>query len=57
MAGCFMSIADDTSPPPRWLVRLTLTSVALAVLALFALVWSRWGLVVVMAQDVLKYCF
>lgn len=52
-----MGIADDYAPAPRWLVRLTVTSVALAVLALFALVWSRWGLVVVMAQDVLKYCF
>ncbi|MDH3700615.1 MAG: hypothetical protein OEU46_04810 [Alphaproteobacteria bacterium] len=52
-----MSMADDTSPPPKWLVRLTGVSVVLAVLALFALVWSRWGLVVVMTQDVLKYCF
>ena len=52
-----MSIADQTPPPPRRLVRLTVVSVALAALALFALMWSRWGLVVVMMQDVLKYCF
>ena len=52
-----MSVIDHPSPAPRWLVRLTVTSAAVALLALFALVWSRWGLVVVMAQDVLKYCF
>ena len=52
-----MSATEHYVPPPRWLVRLTVTSIVLAFLAFFALVWSRWGLVVVMTQDVLKYCF
>jgi hypothetical protein len=29
----------------------------MAFLALSALLWSKWGLAVVIATDVLKYCF
>lgn len=52
-----MSTTEHTPPPPRWLVRLSLTSGVMAVLALAALLWSKWGLVVVITTDVLKYCF
>jgi hypothetical protein len=44
-------------PPPRWLLRLTAVSVSLAVLALLALMWARWGLVVVLMSGLIKYCF
>ena len=30
---------------------------SLAVLALLALLWARWGLVVVLMSDFIKYCF
>lgn len=52
-----MSTEQITPPPPRWLVRLTATSVFLAVLALLALLWGRWGMVVVLMSDFIKYCF
>lgn len=42
---------------PIWLVRLTAVSVSLAVLALLALIWGRWGLVVVLMSEFIKYCF
>ena len=42
---------------PTWLVRLTIVSAVLALLAAMALVWSRWGLVAVMAKDFVQYCF
>ena len=45
------------APPPRWLVRLTVISAWLAVLALLALLWKRWGLLVVLGSDFVKYCF
>lgn len=44
-------------PPPRWLLRLTAVSVSLAVLSLLALIWARWGLVVVLTSEFIKYCF
>ena len=44
-------------PAPRWLVTLTLTSVILAMMALGALLWAKWGVVVAMAQDIYKACF
>lgn len=44
-------------PAPRWLVTLTLTSMILAMMALGALLWARWGVVVAMAQDIYKACF
>jgi len=46
-----------SEPPPRWLIRLTAVSVSLAVLSLLALLWARWGMVVVLASDFVKYCF
>lgn len=54
-----IAMADETdmSPAPRWLVRLTILSVWLAVLAFLALIWHRWGLLVVLASDFVKYCF
>jgi hypothetical protein len=54
-----MSAAPSTSLPaaPRWLVTLTLTSVILAMMALGALLWAKWGVVVAMAQDIYKACF
>jgi hypothetical protein len=52
-----MTTETDYAPPPRWLVRLTVISVWLAVLALLALIWHRWGLLVVLGSDFLKYCF
>ena len=52
-----MSVAEQTPPPPRWLVRLSIGSAVMAVLAFGALLWSKWGLVVVITTDVLKYCF
>jgi hypothetical protein len=53
------AMADDTEmpPPPRWLVRLTIVSAWLAILAFLALIWHRWGLLVVLASDFVKYCF
>ena len=52
-----MSAETETPPPPRWLVRLTVVSVWLAVLALLALIWKRWGMLVVLTSDFIKYCF
>ena len=52
-----MSATEHAPPPPQWLVRLCLVSAVLAVLALSALLWSKWGLVVVITTDVMKYCF
>lgn len=52
-----MSVDTETPPPPRWLVRLAVVSVWLAVLALLALIWKRWGLLVVLGSDFVKYCF
>lgn len=52
-----MATDQITPPPPRWLVRLTTVSVALAVLAGLALLWGRWGLIVVLMSDFIKYCF
>ena len=52
-----MSDAKVNRPPPRWLLHLTAVSVSLAVLALLALMWARWGLVVVLMSDFIKYCF
>jgi hypothetical protein len=52
---------DESSPtippPPRWLLWLTAVSVSLAVLSLLALIWGRWGMVVAMTSDFIKYCF
>jgi len=36
---------------------MSVVSGAMAVLALCALLWSKWGLAVVIANDVLRYCF
>jgi hypothetical protein len=52
-----MSAESETPPPPRWLVRLAVVSAWLAVLALLALIWKRWGLLVVLGSDFVKYCF
>jgi len=52
-----MSTETETPPPPRWLVRLAVVSVWCAVLALLALIWHRWGLLVVLGSDFIKYCF
>lgn len=52
-----MSTTETNPPPPRWLVRLATVSAALAVLAFLALIWARWGLVVVLMSDFIKYCF
>lgn len=52
-----MATVETTPPPPRWLVRLTTVSATLAVLAFLALIWGRWGLVVVLMSDFIKYCF
>jgi hypothetical protein len=51
------STPSHTLPPPLWLLRLTAVSVSLAVLSLLALLWARWGMVVVLASDFVKYCF
>jgi hypothetical protein len=52
-----MSVTEHNPPPPQWLVRLSLVSAVMAMLALGALLWSKWGLVVVITTDVLRYCF
>ncbi len=52
-----MTATDHTPPPPRWLVRLSTVSGAMAVLALCVLLWSKWGLAAVIATDLVRYCF
>lgn len=52
-----MTTDSETSPPPRWLVHVTVVSGWMAVLALLALLWQRWGLLVVLGSDFIKYCF
>jgi hypothetical protein len=52
-----MTTDTASSPTPRWLVRLTVVSVWCAVLALLALLWHRWGILVVLGSDFIKYCF
>lgn len=52
-----MTATDYTPPTPLWLVRLSTVSGAMAVLALCALLWSKWGLAVVIATDLARYCF
>ena len=42
---------------PKWLSRLTLASVGLAMLAFAGLLWAKWGVVLAMSQDVLRFCF
>jgi hypothetical protein len=49
--------ASSNTAPPLWLLRLTAVSVSLAVPSLLALLWARWGMVVVLASDFVKYCF
>ena len=48
---------EATPPPPVWLVRITLGSVVLALLAGTAMLWAKWGVVLAMSQDFLKNCF
>lgn len=52
-----MTTDSPLPPPPRWLVRLTVISVWLAVLAFLALIWHRWGVLVMLGSDFVKYCF
>lgn len=52
-----MSATEHVPPPPCWLVRLSIVSGILAVFALGALLWSKWGLLVVITTDALRYCF
>ena len=42
---------------PKWLSRLTLASIGLAMLAFAGLLWAKWGVVLAMSQDVLRFCF
>lgn len=48
---------DVIEPAPSWLVRLTFGSVGLAMVSLVVLLWAKWGLVLTMAEDVIKFCF
>ena len=52
-----MSDTSFNSPTPTWLLRLTAVSASLAVLALIALLWARWGAAVVLMSDIISYCF
>ena len=49
--------AVSAKPAPPWLVYLTVGSVGLAMLSFGALLWAKWGIVLTMTEDVLKYCF
>ena len=46
-----------SGPPPAWLLRLAFASGGLAVIALCAALWAKWGVVVAMSTDILKACF
>lgn len=52
-----MSVVPQDSPPPAWLLRLTMGSVILAMMAFGTLLWAKWGIVLAMGQDILKACF
>ena len=47
----------QTGQTPRWLSRLTLASVGVAMLAFAGVLWAKWGVVLAMSQDVLRFCF
>ena len=44
-------------PAPRWLVWLAIGSAVSGLAALTVGLWAKWGLVVAMSEDLLKYCF
>ncbi len=41
----------------KWLVWTAAVSTALAFVAIFALVWAKWGLVTFMKMDIWSICF
>lgn len=43
-------------PAPRWLVWLAIGSSVTGLAALGVGLWAKWGLVVAMSEDLLKYC-
>lgn len=49
--------AEQPAGAPKWLSRLALASVGLAMLAFAGLLWAKWGVVLAMSQDVLRFCF
>ena len=51
------AVPYESPPPPAWLVRLTLGSAILAMMAFGTLLWAKWGIVLAMGQDILKACF
>ena len=54
-----ISVEDHAPPPaaPRWLVWLAIGSAVSGLAALSIGLWAKWGLVIAMSQDLLKYCF
>ena len=44
-------------PAPRWLVWLAIGSTVSGLAALSIGLWAKWGLVIAMSEDLLKYCF
>ena len=45
------------SPPaPKWLVWLAIGSAVSGLAALSVGLWAKWGLVLAMSEDLLKYC-
>ena len=51
------AVAEQSAGVPKWLSRLALASVGLAMLAFAGLLWAKWGVVLAMSQDVLRFCF
>ena len=43
-------------PAPRWLVWLAIGSSVMGLAALSVGLWAKWGLVLAMSEDLLKYC-
>ena len=55
-----MATVEDQVPAthaPRWLVWLAIGSTVSGLTALSIGLWAKWGLVLAMSEDLLKYCF
>ena len=46
----------QSPPAPRWLVWLAIGSSVTGLAALSVGLWAKWGLVLAMSEDLLKYC-